>query len=133
MAVENFEEKFAKIVSKTPSPLFQKIKWHSDNDKWLKKSQAIAIQIGDCMDTLNMTKEELSEKTNIPLETINNIAKGWEDMTLQTISKLETALNTKLITMEYDFDKLENEKLENEKPTVLDYNFESNDKESITN
>ena len=66
MAVENFEEKFAKIVSKTPSPLFQKIKWHSDNDKWLKKSQAIAIQIAEVMDTLNMTKEELSEKTNIP-------------------------------------------------------------------
>ncbi len=120
MAVENFEEKFAKIVSKTPSVLFQRMQWRLDNDKWLKKSQAIAIQIGDCMDALNMTKQELSDKTNIPLEKINNITKGWEDMTLQTISKLEIALNTKLITMEYDFDNAQKEESEDEKLSILD-------------
>ena len=119
MAVENFKEKFTKIVSKKTSPLFEKIQWRLDNDKWLKKSQAIAIQIAEVIDILNMTEEELSEKTNIPLENINNIVKGCEDMTLQTISKLETALNTRLISMEYDFDNLETGELENKETIIL--------------
>lgn len=116
--MEIFEERLTRIVSIEQITWLDDAKYRAENP-WLRMAQAIAIQIAEVMDILNMTEEELSEKTNISLERIDSIMRGKEDMSLQTISKLEIALNTKLITMEYDFDNLETGELENKETIIL--------------
>lgn len=130
--MEIFEERLTRIVSIEQITWLDDAKYRAENP-WLRMAQAIAIQIAEVMDILNMTEEELSEKTNISLERIDSIMRGKEDMSLQTISKLEIALNTKLITMEYDFDNLETGELENKETIILDDAYSSNNRKYIRN
>ena len=79
MAVENLKEKLAAIVSKEPSKWMQEAQWRSDNKAWLIKSQAIATSL------------------LVSPQQINKICKGTENLTLDTIAKLENALGIQLI------------------------------------
>jgi len=63
---------------------------------WLKKSQAIAFMVLDALKYKNMTQVQLAEKLGVSPQQINKIVKGNENLTLETISKLENALGIQL-------------------------------------
>lgn len=97
MAVENIKEKLAKIVSGESSDWLEEVKWRRENRAWLKRSQAIAIKVLMRLDDLKMSQKKLAERMGVSAQLVNKWVKGKENLTLETISKLEYHLGIQLI------------------------------------
>ena len=74
-------------------------RYRQKNSKWLNYSQMIALSILQALDDQNISKEEFSEKLNIPIEKCNNIVKGWENLDIKMISEIETVLDIELLKL----------------------------------
>jgi plasmid maintenance system antidote protein VapI len=98
MAVENLIEKLAAITAGKSSWLEQ-AKERSINRPWLKTSQAIAIRLNKALSEKKMTQKMLANMLSVSPQHINKICKGQENLTLETIYKLEQALNIVLLSM----------------------------------
>lgn len=102
-------EKFLSLVTDSKSDFLARVKWRVDNQSWIKRSQAIAITI---LSTLRnnrkegktpATQKELAETLGISPQQINKIVKGQENLTLETISRLELALEIRLIEIPHSY------------------------------
>jgi len=100
MAVNDIEGKLKQIVPKESSKWIEDAEWRSENEVWLKKSQTIAFKILERIDELNFTQKILADIMKVSPQHISKIVKGKENLTLETISKLEKALDIKLINIE---------------------------------
>jgi len=103
---KNNIEKFKSLVSEEKSGWLEKAKKRQENKEWLKHSQKIAVKI---LRTLRMNKadktgigsqKELALALNVSPQQVNKIVKGSENLTLETISNLEQALNISLVFAE---------------------------------
>lgn len=70
------------------------------DEAWLDKSAKIAFSVLDLLKKKNMTKQELADKMGVKAQYVSRIVKGTENLTLETISKLEIALDAKIIEVE---------------------------------
>lgn len=90
-------EKLAALATKKNTKLLEQAKWHKENRAWLRKSQAIALQILKALDNQNLTQKQLADRLNLSPQVVSKWVKGQENFTLETISKLEDALGIKLV------------------------------------
>jgi len=88
---------FEKLVSPEKSGWLEKAKWRQENQAWLEKSALIAIKILRALSDQKCSQKELAEKMDVSAQYINKIVKGSENLSLETISKLEKALSITLI------------------------------------
>lgn len=87
------EMKLEKITSNKPSPWLKRAEERIRNEKWLKHSMKIAVEIVCALDEENMTQKQLAEKLGVSPQQVNKYVKGTENLTLKTISEIETALD----------------------------------------
>lgn len=92
-------EKFAKLVSDKPSNFLAKLEYYNSNKNWLQNSSKIAINVMEILKEKKWTQKELAEKMKVSAQQINKIAKGQQNLTFETISKLESALGVSLISI----------------------------------
>lgn len=119
---ENFFNKLDKITSKEPSKWLEKAQWRAENEAWLKGSQDIALNVLLALKAKNMTQRQLAEILSVSPQQVNKIVKGEENLTLETIFKLESALDIKVIyKCQLAFEQL-NLKNKPHKTTKLPYN-----------
>lgn len=71
--------------------------YKKENRGWLKKSAGIALLLLDVLDNRKMSQSELAVKLKVSRQQISKILKGQENLTLETIAKLESVLGTELI------------------------------------
>lgn len=71
-------------------------RYRCENQVWLRKSQRIAIRILQTLDKKNMQQKELAEMMGVSPQQVSKIVKGKQNLTLETISKLELVLGLKL-------------------------------------
>ena len=83
--------------SATPSKWREEAMFRVENKAWLRYSQMIAMRILDEMEKKGMTQKEFAEKAGCSQQYISRILKGREKLSMETISKIETALGTSLI------------------------------------
>lgn len=83
--------------SETPSTWREDAEWRRNNWTWLQHSQKIAVKILLQMKVLGLTQKALAEQMNCTQQYISKILKGKENMSLETLSKLENALKINLI------------------------------------
>ena len=84
---------------KKQSNYLQNAKFRIENKKLLSYSSNIALRVlAALQENENMTKETLAQMIGVSPEYMNNILKGQEDLSLETIAKLSEALNIELIT-----------------------------------
>lgn len=94
-----------KILDKLNKISFGNSEWKESarfretNEAWLDKSAEIALMVLRALRSKNMTQKDLAEKLNISAQQISKIVQGKENLTLETISKLENALQIKLVEM----------------------------------
>ena len=100
MAVENFDKKLDAVLSKEKSNWKDKAEWRLKNKSWLKHSRKIAIRLNSILHERGMTKKQLAELMNVSPPQVTKIMKGRENLTLETIDKLERALGVNLIFQE---------------------------------
>lgn len=100
MARENLVEKLHALASKEAPVWDEKTAFRTENRNWLRKSQEIAIKINGVIRELGISQKDLAALLKVSPQQVNKILKGQENLTLETIGKLENALGTTLITIE---------------------------------
>lgn len=83
--------------STEPSQWKQQAQWHVDNWAWIKHSAQIAMKVKGRLNALGLTQKELAERMGCSQQYVSLILKGKENLTLETIAKLETALDFELL------------------------------------
>lgn len=68
-----------------------------DDSLWLQYSQIIAQKMLGKMEEQGLNQRELAEKMNCTQQYISKVLKGRENLSLETLCKIETALNFTII------------------------------------
>ncbi len=100
--------KFKSLISGTSNWL-EKAKQRKINEAWLKKTQHIALKILLELKAKGLTQSELAVTLNVKPQYVNRIVKGLENLTLETICKIENALGIELVTInnsDIDFNQI---------------------------
>ena len=80
------------------SKYLQNAKYRIENKKWLSYSSNIALRVLAALEeNENMTNETLAQMIGVSPEYMNQVLKGQENLSLETIAKLSEALNIELI------------------------------------
>lgn len=66
-------------------------------EDWVCHSQAIAAAMSNRMELLGMTQKALAMKMNCSQQYISKVLKGRENMSLETLCKIEKALDVKIL------------------------------------
>ncbi len=83
--------------SSTPSRWREDAEWRKANWGWLRYSQYIAIRMMSRMDELHITQAALAERMNCSQQYISKILKGQENLSLESIWKIESVLEIDLV------------------------------------
>ncbi len=86
--------------SNLPSKWKDQAEWQVSNWFWLKHSTRIALKARTRMSALGLTQKNLSERMNCSQQYVSLILKGKENLTLETIAKLERSLDIELLSDE---------------------------------
>lgn len=98
MAIENLNNKLNSLIKKD-SKWEEKAKKRSADKSWLKHSRKIAIKINTHLKSNNIKQKELAELLGVSPQQISKIVKGRENLTLETISKIEDVLKIQLLEL----------------------------------
>ncbi|HKJ32394.1 MAG TPA: helix-turn-helix transcriptional regulator [Balneolales bacterium] len=115
MAVRDVYKKIEEIAEDDGSWL-EEARYRKENRYWLRKSQRIAIRVLVTLRERGMQQKELAEQMGVSPQHISKIVKGKENLTLQTISKLEQILGITLFQIP-DFPKRDEEPFSGEYQT----------------
>ena len=90
-------KKIAELAQKNPpSKWRENLEYDKKNWGWLKMSSNVAFAVLEVLDHTNMSQVELANKMDVSRQQISRILRGQENLTIETISKLQTALGIKL-------------------------------------
>jgi len=73
--------------------------YRNQNRKWLEKSARIAIRVLRLLDENNLTQRDLALKMGVSPQQVNKLLKGRENLTLETITRLEEVLGVALVSI----------------------------------
>ncbi len=91
------KEKFLGLVSQEQSAALEKLRWQKENEAWLDISGSIALKVLRHLRKNSISQKDLAERMGCSPQFVHTILKGSENLTLETISKLEKALRIELI------------------------------------
>ena len=86
-----------KNQSDTASKWREEAEYRRKNARWLRYSAMIALQVRDRMSQIGITQVVLAEKLGCTQQHISMLLKGKNNLTLETIAKLEEALDFDII------------------------------------
>src|SRR5574344_990042 len=84
--------------SATPSRWRENVEWRMKNRSWLRYSQHIAMMMLDKMEELGMSQKQLSELMGCSQQYVSKVLKGQENLSLETLSKIECCLELQIIS-----------------------------------
>lgn len=90
----------------------ERAEWRRANHSWLRYSQEIAVRMLDKMALTKLTQKALAEKMGCSQQYISKVLKGQENLSLETITKIEEALNIDILVREsksYDLNESKNQ------------------------
>ena len=83
--------------SETPSKWREEAEWRRENASWLRHSQQIAVKVLLKMKELQLTQKALAERMNCTQQYVSKILKGKDNLSLDTMTRLEEALEISLV------------------------------------
>lgn len=96
MKTKNLEN-FQKLVSNEQSGWLDKFLYYKANKSWLDKSAMVAVNILEALKAKGWSQKDLAQKMKVSAQQVNKILKGQQNLTFETISKLEAALEISLM------------------------------------
>jgi transcriptional regulator with XRE-family HTH domain len=81
------------------SAWYKEADWYRKNVGWLKRSSRIAYHILSELDEQGISQKELALRMEVSPQYVNKIVKGKENLSLETIWKIEEALGITLISI----------------------------------
>jgi transcriptional regulator with XRE-family HTH domain len=99
--MEQVIKKLREYKSLTPSKWREEAEYRRDNKTWLSHSQHIAMLMLDKMEIFGLTESELAEQIGFTEQYLNNILKGKENISLETLVKIENILHIGVLTPDF--------------------------------
>lgn len=81
----------------SPGKWREEAEYRRQNSRWLKYSAMISLLVKQRMSDVGMTQVALAEKLNCTQQHISMLLKGKTNLTLETIARLEEALDFNII------------------------------------
>ena len=81
----------------TPSNWREKAEFRRANKSWLRYSQQIAMQMLGKMEETGLNQRGLAERMVCSQQYVSKILKGQENLSIETICKIEDALELELL------------------------------------
>jgi ribosome-binding protein aMBF1 (putative translation factor) len=97
MKTEKINTKFNKLIEKGSSKLLETIAWRERNEEWLDESFRIALLILKELRAKEMSQKDLADQMQVSPQYINKIVKGTENLTLDTICKIQRILKINIL------------------------------------
>lgn len=91
-------QKLSEHKSATPSKWREEAEFRVANKSWLHYSQHIAMMMLDKMEELHITQKLLAERMGCSQQYVSKILKGRENLSIETLCKIEDALQIPLLT-----------------------------------
>ena len=95
--MEELIEKLNKHRSPSQSKWRERGVYRMENKAWLRYSQAIAMIVLDAMEETGLTQKALAEKMGCSQQYVSKILKGKENLSIETLCKIEVALGLSLL------------------------------------
>ena len=92
-AIEFFEAHRSPL----PSRWREDAQWRRNNEYWLNYSRQITLKVLQAMEEQSVTQVELARRMDCTQQYVSNLLKGSSNMTLETIGRLERALNLDIL------------------------------------
>jgi plasmid maintenance system antidote protein VapI len=118
----DIKERIEEIAVDDKSGWLEKARYRRENRGWLRKSQEVAIKVLQTLDENSIQQKELAEAMDVSPQQISKIVKGKQNLTLQTITKLEQVLDISLFEVPRHPNTV---KVESKKGTGASYNKKS--------
>lgn len=93
----SLNDKLSKITSAQPSGWREKAVERRESREWLKRAASIGVKVLQALRRQGITQRELAERMGVSAQQVNKIVKGSENLTLETLVKLEKALSVQLL------------------------------------
>jgi ribosome-binding protein aMBF1 (putative translation factor) len=90
-------QKLSEHQSSTPSKWREEAEFRVANKSWLRYSQHIAMLMLGRMEELGLTQKLLAEKMGCSQQYVSKILKGRENLSIETLCKIEMALELSLL------------------------------------
>lgn len=90
-------KKLQNAISSEESQWHEEANFREINEKWLKRSQEVALKILRAIRKEEISQKELAKRMAVSPQLVNKWVKGNSNFTFETIAKLEAALNIKLM------------------------------------
>ena len=90
-------ERFLELVSKEPNQTAQRNKERIAQRAMLRASSRIAFKVLERLDELDWTQEKLAEAMEVSPQSIHKMVKGKENLTLETLVKLQQVLDIPIL------------------------------------
>ena len=97
------KEKLFKIAIEEDEKTFKQIKKRIQNRDALKESQQIALKVLLKLNELNWSQKDLANKMQVSPQQINKIVSGKENLTIETLVKLQKILNKNIYKLPKKF------------------------------
>ena len=83
--------------SETPSGWKGEAEWRRENKAWLRHSQSIAVKVLLFMKREQLTQNSMAQQLGCTQQYVSKILKGKENMSLETLTKLEQTMGIQII------------------------------------
>ena len=84
----------------TPTKWREVAEWRRKNRSWLRYSQKIALFLITYMKQGNLTQNDIAKRIGCTQQYVSKILKGTENLTIETISKIEEATGKKIMSLD---------------------------------
>lgn len=85
--------------SATPTKWHEEAQWRKDNKSWLRFSQHVAVLLLSYMKQEQLTQAAMAERLGCTQQYVSKMLKGTENLTIETLVKIEHATNIKLLSV----------------------------------
>jgi ribosome-binding protein aMBF1 (putative translation factor) len=88
--------KLEQFQSSTSSCWREKAEHRQNNKTWIRYSQKIAMKMLDKMEELHLNQTQLAERMECSQQYVSKVLRGQENLSIETMVKIEQALNIQI-------------------------------------
>lgn len=96
-------DELAKIAKPRSEEAIKRAQFRRENREWIRMSQDIALTLHYYLRKSGMSQSELAQKMNVSAAYVGKLLKGNENLTLETICKLQNAIGEELLSLTHPY------------------------------
>ncbi len=103
MTIEEAVARLSRYQSEEPADLRveEDVIRYAKEKGWLKYSRKIAVKVAMAMKQQSLSRQDVADRMGCSPQYVSRLLKGEENLSLETICKLEDALNISILQYEF--------------------------------